>query len=151
MKKSILLGLFLAIAACSGGGASAPASSSTTERPKPPAGAMTLSAVDYKFSPSTIALKVGTPVTLFITNDSTSENHDLKSSIPITALSYARADNAADEQKDNVANNQLDVDFALGHYAEVTFTPTTAGTFPFSCGEPGHKDKGMQGAFVVTP
>ena len=36
-----------------------------------------------------------------------------------------------------------------GKTDEITFTPTKAGTFPFWCSVPGHRDAGMQGTFIV--
>lgn len=152
--RSILCAAVVLLAtACGGTSDSTPpgSASSPSSRPTAPAGAITLSATDFKYVPSSIALKVGVPVTLFITNDAKSDDHDLQSDLPIAALSYAHADNPDDEQADNVKNATLDVDFGAGGWAQVTFTPTQAGTFAFHCGEPGHTEAGMTGAFVVSP
>lgn len=141
----------LSLIACSSGSSSTTPSGTDGTRPATaPAGAVVLSAQDFKFVPSTITGKVGTPITLFVTNDSTGEDHDLKSELPIEKLSYAHADNADNEKADNQKNNTLDVDFKMGSWAQVTFTPTKEGTFEFHCDEPGHKDKGMKGSFVIS-
>jgi nitrite reductase (NO-forming) len=34
---------------------------------------------------------------------------------------------------------------------DVTFTPTTAGTYVFYCDTPGHKAAGMTGTIVINP
>ena len=139
-----------ALAGCSGGTSTNPGTQTSSQKPQPPAGAVVVSAKEHVFVPSTIKLKKGVSVTLFISNDG-AEDHDLKSTIPIASLSYAKADNADDEQTENIAKNALDIDFGTGHYAQVTFTPTTAGTFPLQCGEPGHAEHGMVGQFGVEP
>ena len=105
-------------------------------------------ATDYAFSPSTIDLTVGQPVTVTIVNNG-KVDHDMKSALPITALSYTKADNDADEQTDNSTKGVFDVDFNIGTTAVFTFTPTKAGTYEFYCDEPGHKAQGMAGNFVV--
>lgn len=151
MKTFIVIGFTLgalAIAACSGG-TDAPAASADS-RATPPAGALVLSAKDFSFVPAAIELHVGKPVTLFIRNDG-SDDHDLKSKLPVSGLAYDHSDNTDDEKTSNAKESQLDVDFAQGHTAQVSFTPTTAGTFPYGCSHTGHADKGMVGTFVVTP
>jgi uncharacterized cupredoxin-like copper-binding protein len=149
-----------AVAGCGGGGAaatSAPAQSQRTTEddtagavsPAAAQSAVTITAREFSFTPSSIHLKIGVPATLTIVN-SGAVAHDLKSDIAIGNLVYAKADNPADEQKDNVAHNVLDIDFDPGSTAKVTFTPTKAGTFAFHCDIPGHTEAGMTGAFVVS-
>ncbi len=76
-------------------------------------------------------------------------DHDLKSAIPISGLTYQAADNAEDEQATNIANGTFDVDYATGTVAEVSFVPSQAGTYQFFCDVPDHKEAGMMGTFVV--
>jgi len=154
MKNRILsLALVVTSIAFAGCGDSTDAPSSASNdphRPAAPAGAITVTAVSYKFTPTTVSLKVGREVTLFVTNDST-DDHDIKSDIPISGLHYDHADNVPSEIEDNSKGNVFDVDFSAGGYAQVSFTPTKAGTYEFHCDEEGHKDKGMVGSFVVAP
>lgn len=107
-----------------------------------------LSATEFKFTPNSIHLTVGRPVQMTITNAG-AVNHDIKSAMPIRDLTYIQADNDAAEQRDNAAHGVFDVDFNQGHTSKVTFVPTTAGTYQFYCDEPGHKEAGMVGSFVV--
>jgi len=109
---------------------------------------ITMHADEFSFTPNTVTLTVGQPVQLTIVNDGKLD-HDLKSDIPISNLSYQKASNPADEQKDNAAKGILDVDYDKGVTAQVTFTPTKAGTYEFHCDIPGHTEAGMKGTFVV--
>jgi uncharacterized cupredoxin-like copper-binding protein len=108
-----------------------------------------MEAVEYGFVPSTVKLVVGQPVQLTINNTGFLA-HDLKTEMPISQLTYIQADNDPQEQQDNVAQGVLDVDFSKGDTAQVTFVPTTAGTYPFTCDLAGHTEAGMKGVFVVT-
>ena len=159
MKTSLiscaLASSLLVLAGCGSGDDSTPAapdpSTTPASRPSPPAGAIAVSATSFRYTPSTVTLKVGKAVTLFLTNDSPDDDHDLQSDIPIAGLTYAHADNDASEIDENVKSEKLDVDFHAGGWAQVSFTPTQPGTFAFACGEGDHKEKGMTGQFVVTP
>jgi uncharacterized cupredoxin-like copper-binding protein len=73
----------------------------------------------------------------------------MKSPLANSGLAYTTADNKPDEMVDNVAKNNLDIDFDKGTTAVVSFTPTTAGTYEFHCDQPGHANAGMHGNFVV--
>ncbi len=116
----------------------------------PDAQAITLTGSEFMIMPSTITLTVGQPVQLTLVNGG-AVDHDLKSEMPIADLTYQNADNPADEQADNSANGVLDVDYNVGTTAQVTFTPTQEGTFPFQCDVPGHAQLGMTGTFIVQP
>lgn len=146
------LGAVLALAgvAC---GSAASSSSGPAKQAAQPRQAQLTSAVrvvadEFMFMPSTIQLAAGHPVTVTFVNNG-KVDHDMKSQIPISDLKYGKADNDADEQTENSAQNVFDVDFNAGNTAVVTFTPTKAGTYSFWCDEPGHKDAGMTGSFVV--
>jgi uncharacterized cupredoxin-like copper-binding protein len=43
-----------------------------------------------------------------------------------------------------------DATAARAHTATVTFTATAAGNYQYLCPLPGHAQKGMAGAFIVT-
>jgi uncharacterized cupredoxin-like copper-binding protein len=151
-----------AMAGCGGGGAAGGAAASAQSQrtseddtagavsPPAPQNVVSITAREFSFAPSSIHLKLGVPVTLTIAN-SGGVAHDLKSDMAIGDLAYTKADNPADEQKDNVAHSVLDVDFDPGSTAVVTFTPRMAGSFVFHCDVPGHTEAGMTGTFVVSP
>lgn len=112
--------------------------------------AVKLTADEFAFTPNTVTLTAGQPVQLTIVNTG-KVAHDLKSSLPIANLTYQHANNPVDEQAANIKGGVLDVDFDPGTTAQVTFTPTKAGTYTFKCDVPGHAQLGMTGTFVVQP
>lgn len=154
------LAVLLTVSACGSaqlthtnvGGTQAVAAQPATDIQAPAAAAamrqVTMTATEFKYSPNTINLMVGQPVELTIVNAG-QVDHDIKSDIPIRDLKYIKADNDASEQQDNAAQGVLDVDFNKGDTSQVTFVPTQAGTYQFSCDQPGHEEGGMVGRFVV--
>lgn len=111
-------------------------------------GVVTVEAGEMHFEPPVIRLSVGHQVTLRVRNTG-GLFHDLSSSLPIGNLQYATSDNPAGQQSMNVAASHLDVDVAAGHTAQVTFVPTSIGTYTFVCDIPGHTEAGMTGNFSV--
>jgi uncharacterized cupredoxin-like copper-binding protein len=116
-------------------------------QPAPPQQA-TLIGSEFSFSPNTINLQVGQRVDLTIKNAGALD-HDLKSEIPLSGLTYLAADNAKDEEATNIANGVFDVDYNTGTVAQVSFVPSKAGVYQFFCDLPAHKESGMVGTFVV--
>ena len=116
-------------------------------QPAPPQQA-TLIGSEFSFSPNTINLQVGQRVDLTIKNAGALD-HDLKSEIPLSGLTYLAADNPKDEEATNIANGAFDVDYNTGTVAQVSFVPSKAGVYQFFCDLPAHKESGMVGTFVV--
>jgi len=114
----------------------------------PPVQQVTLTGSEFSFSPSTIDLQVGQRVELTIKNAG-SLDHDLKSEIPLSGLTYLEADNPKDEEANNIATGAFDVDYNTGTVARISFVPSQAGVYQFACDLPGHKEAGMVGTFVV--
>jgi len=91
-------------------------------------------ATDLKFTPTTIAAKVGQPVKVTFENKGVIE-HDL-------TFPGMKADKSADALK-AVAR--------AGQSATLEFTPTAAGKYDYICTIPGHKEAGMKGTINVAP
>ena len=102
---------------------------------------LTVVLTELQFNPKTITLTVGQPVQLNIQNSGKAD-HNLSSrdepdSIPISNVTYQKADNI------------LDTDANSAHTSVVTFTPTKAGTFRFISNAGDDEMNGMVGTFVV--
>ena len=109
---------------------------------------ITLQGGEFSLTPSAVQMTVGMPVQLTIVNVGKLD-HDMKSTLPLSGLTYVQADNPPDEQQANADSGALDVDYNKGDTSTVTFTPTQAGTYDFWCDVPGHREAGMAGAFTV--
>ena len=126
------------------------AGTSPASAASPPVVQIRITASEFAFAPNIVLLPLGQAVQLTVANNGLL-NHDLKSSIVISNLTYIKADNDLDEQKDNAAKGVLDVDFDKGTTAQVTFTPTRPGVYEFHCDVTGHAAGGMTGTFIVLP
>ncbi|TME95290.1 MAG: hypothetical protein E6I52_22525 [Chloroflexi bacterium] len=114
---------------------------------------LTVVLTELQFNPKTITLTVGQPVQLNIQNSGKAD-HNLSSrdepdSIPISNVTYQKADNDPRQLGSYEADNILDTDANSGHTSVVTFTPTKAGTFRFISNAGDDEMNGMVGTFVV--
>ncbi len=106
----LFTGSLALLSACSGGGGSGPS----------------LELKEYSFTPNTVTLTAGQPVTLTLKNTGTLQ-HDF--AIPDL----------------NVTSPVVNP----GQTTTYTFTPSRAGTFQFICNQPGHKEAGMVGTATI--
>jgi uncharacterized cupredoxin-like copper-binding protein len=117
----LLFGLALGLLLAACSGAASPAASAQN---------VSLTATDaFTFTPNTITGKVGQPIHVSLANNANGLVH----SFVVDELSV---------KLENVQPKTI---------GEVTFTPTTAGTYVFYCDTPGHKAAGMTGTLVVNP
>ena len=95
---------------------------------------------EFRYTPATIELNRGQPYVLRLTN-SGKHGHDLKAKAFFEAVSLA-ADSAA-KVKDGA------VEVGPGETADITLTPTAAGSYEMHCTHPLHSTMGMKGHIVV--
>src|SRR5690349_18356985 len=109
---------------------------------------------ETSFTPSTITLTVGQPVQLNVQNKGLADHNlasrDEPDSIPISNVTYQKADNDPRQLRMYEASNILDTDVNSGHTSVVTFTPTKVGTFRFISNAGDDELNGMVGSFVVV-
>ena len=109
---------------------------------------------ETSYTPSTVTLTVGQPVQLTVQNlglaDHNLSSRDEPDSIPVSNVTYQKADNDPRQLRSYEVNNILDTDAFSGHTSVVTFTPTKVGTFKFVSGEGDDEKDGMVGSFVVV-
>ena len=115
---------------------------------------VTVVLTELQFNPKTITLSVGQPVQLNIQNSGKADHNlasrDEPDSIPISKVTYQKADNDPRQLSSYEANNILDTDANSGHTSVVTFTPTKVGTFRFISNAGDDEMNGMVGSFVVV-
>lgn len=115
---------------------------------------VTVVLTELRFNPKTIALTVGQPVQLNIQNaglaDHNLSSRDEPDSIPISNVTYQKADNDPRQLRSYEADSILDVDANSGHTSVVTFTPTKVGSFRFISNAGDDEMNGMVGSFVVV-
>ena len=115
---------------------------------------LTVVLTELQFNPKTITLTVGQPVQLNIQNkglpDHNLASRDEPDSIPISNITYQKADNDPRQLRMYEADNILDTDVNSGHTSVVMFTPTKVGTFRFISNAGDDEINGMIGNFVVA-
>lgn len=133
-KIAVLMFVLLALVAC-GGGASAPATEITLEE------------TDFSFSPDTITVPLGKPVTLTITNGGVVEHDFGVQKIGVSDVSMGHEEGMSHD----MGAMELDLHVATqpNGVSTITFTPTEAGEYEFFCSVPGHKEAGMMGKLTV--
>lgn len=97
---------------------------------------ITIKLGDYRYSPDHFQLVAGTPVRLVLINTDGITPHNFT-------------------LQDKTGRLDIDVDVSAGKTSETGFTPLVPGTYTFFCNKKipfmkSHRDRGMQGQFVVT-
>jgi uncharacterized cupredoxin-like copper-binding protein len=111
---------------------------------------LAVEAKEFGFSPATLAIAVGQPVQLTLTNTGTLE-HDF-SIIEFPTEGGPSTENEAmpgHEMGGMTEMPALHLAAVAGESGTVTFTPTKPGTYEFICTVSGHKEAGMTGTLIV--
>jgi plastocyanin len=92
---------------------------------------------DYKFNPAEITVSAGKPVVLELQNVDSITPHNFT-------------------LKDAAAGLDVNINVPAGSAKQVVLTPSVAGAYTFYCNKKlpfmkSHRDRGMQGRFVVAP
>lgn len=132
-KLFLLVSVVFLLTAC--GGLSAPATEVTVEE------------TDFLFSPDTITVPLGKPVTLTITNSGVVEHDFGIQKISVSDVSMGHEEGMSHD----MGAMELDLHVATqpNGISTITFTPTEAGEYEFFCSVPGHKEAGMMGKLTV--
>ncbi len=132
-KLFLLVSVVFLLTAC--GGSSAPATEVTVEE------------TDFLFSPDTITVPLGKPVTLTITNGGVVEHDFGIQQIGVSDVSMGHEEGMSHD----MGAMELDLHVATqpNSVSTITFTPTEAGEYEFFCSVPGHKEAGMMGKLTV--
>jgi len=127
MRQSGLCLLVLgavALGACRSGQAA-------TAKPAASAQSVTVKGTDQmRFEPNTLTVRANAPVSLTVDDSGTVLEHDFTI--------------------DDIGGQKVSVKAQPNGKASGQFTPTAAGTYPFYCAEPGHREAGMVGTLTVS-
>ena len=132
----ILLGLSLALAACS----TVPVKSGPQE--------VTLEVTEFKFQPATVQVEVGRPVKITMRNKGAIEHDWSILEIPVTGIKEAPK-STMQHDMGNEHQPELHMSAMNGQMVQMEFTPTRPGTYEFKCTIAGHKEAGLVGTLVV--
>jgi uncharacterized cupredoxin-like copper-binding protein len=83
-----------------------------------------------RFEPNTLTVRANAPVTLTVDDSGTVLEHDFTI--------------------DDIGGQKVSIKAQPNGKASGQFTPTAAGTYPFYCAEPGHREAGMVGTLTVS-
>jgi plastocyanin len=109
---------------------------------------ITVILTEYQFNPKTVTLTLGQPVLLNVQNQGKADHNLSSDDLPISNVTYLKADNSSADLQRYEANNVLNADAGSGHTSMVEFTPIKAGTFGFFSED--EEKLGMVGTFVVV-
>lgn len=151
LAMTLLLAGGLLLTAC-GGDTTAPASGTESAAPAPQV--LEVVAKDLSFEPTTLTATAGQPVMINLVNEGALE-HDWSVGHGMTVMDVmAMGDGASDAHTDEMAGMEEDLALHMsaeaGHSAEMTFTPSEAGTYEFYCTVLGHKEAGMVGTLIIN-
>jgi len=138
MDKKVLLGLVfvLLLSACGG---TAP---STTE--------IIMEATDFAYSPLSITVAAGQPVTLTLKNAAKVEHDFVVEKIKLTDVHASNSEPAEHHQMGHESDYDLHFFAKAGETASLQFTAIEPGTYEIFCSIEGHKEAGMIGKLIVA-
>ncbi|WP_188453353.1 cupredoxin domain-containing protein [Virgibacillus oceani] len=105
---------------------------------------LVIKADEFSFTPNRIEVAAGESLTVVLDNIGEVE-HDLE--IIGIKVENVKSSSLHDHQGNH---NQIHVHSKPGKKQEITFTPTTPGTYRYTCTIPGHAESGMTGMIEVT-
>lgn len=130
--------LVLLLAGC----ASAPSQASTE---------INVEATDFAYTPLSITVPAGEPVTLKLTNKGAVEHDYVIEYINVTDVVASESMPAEHHQMGDMPDYDLHFFAKAGEIATLQFTALEPGTYEVFCSIEGHKEAGMVGTLIVAP
>ena len=134
-KAFFILALSLLLAGCTGN--------------SKPATQVTLLATEFAYSPNTIVVPVGQPITITIQNNGAKEHDFVIEKIKVTNV-VEKEDEMNMQHDMGSMKYDLHMSTTAGNSNTITFTPTETGVYEFFCTVEGHKTAGMVGKLSVV-
>jgi uncharacterized cupredoxin-like copper-binding protein len=111
---------------------------------------ITVEESEFGYSPSTITVPAGQPVTLTINNVGQVEHDFVVEKIEVTDVHEEGHASEAHSMHDMSEEYDLHVATQQGETSILKFTPTKPGTYQILCSVPGHKEAGMVAELIVV-
>ena len=111
---------------------------------------ITVEATDFAYSPETITVPTGQPITLMLNNHGAVEHDFVIEKINVTDVEASDTAPAAHHQMGETPEYALHFYAKAGDSAILNFTALEPGTYEIFCSIAGHKEAGMIGTLVVV-
>lgn len=115
-----------------------------------PSTEITVEATDFAYTPATITVLAGEPVTLTLQNAGRAEHDFIVDQINVTDVEASDTGPAAHHQIGHEADYDLHFFAKAGETETLKFTALEPGTYEIFCSVEGHKEAGMIGTLVVA-
>jgi uncharacterized cupredoxin-like copper-binding protein len=107
-------------------------------------------ATDFAYSPSSITVPVGQPVTITLDNEGTVEHDFVVDKISVEDVEASENGPAMHHQMGEMPDYDLHFYANAGDSAVLKFTAMEPGTYEIYCTIKGHKEAGMIGTLIVV-
>jgi uncharacterized cupredoxin-like copper-binding protein len=114
-----------------------------------PATEITVEAADFTYSPISITVPAGQPVTLMLKNTGAVEHDFVIEKIKVTDVEASDSGPAAHHQTGHEPEYDLHFFARAGETETLHFTALESGTYEIFCSVEGHKEAGMIGELIV--
>lgn len=111
---------------------------------------ITVEESEFGYSPSSITVPAGQPVTLTINNVGQVEHDFVVEKIEVADVHEEGHASEAHSMHDMPEEYDLHVATQQGETSILKFTPTEPGTYQILCSVPGHKEAGMVAELIVV-
>lgn len=114
---------------------------------------ITIEETEFSYSPASITVPAGQPVTLTINNVGGAEHDFVIEKIEVTDVveqGNASAEHSMHDMESMADEYDLHVATQQGGTSILKFTPTEAGTYQVFCTVAGHKEAGMVAELIVV-
>jgi uncharacterized cupredoxin-like copper-binding protein len=111
---------------------------------------LTVQASDFAYSPASITVPAGEPVTLTLNNTGAVEHDFVVDKINVTDVEASDSGPAMHHQMGEASEYDLHFFAGPGDTAVLKFTALDPGTYEVFCSIEGHKEAGMVGKLIVV-
>jgi uncharacterized cupredoxin-like copper-binding protein len=111
---------------------------------------ITMEAIDFAYTPATITVLAGEPVTLKLHNSGKVEHDFVVDKIKVTAVLASNSAPAEHHQMGHETEYDLHFFAKAGETSTLQFTALEPGTYEIFCSIEGHKAAGMIGQLIVA-